>query len=237
MWPFNRKVSLGDSSIFDGLTDHHSHILPGVDDGVRTMDESLGILSDYGRLGVKEVWLTPHIMEDIPNTTAKLRGRFAELCDAYQGPVRLRLAAENMLDALFEERLGQADLLPMGEDADHLLVETSYFNPPMGLYDLLDGVKSAGFHPLLAHPERYMYMDMPDYDKLKSMGVRLQLNLFSLFGFYGDAARKKSKRLLKDGYYDLVGTDIHRLSVLGRALGWKLTKEEADRVKGLDNRI
>ena len=237
MWPFGRSTTLRESLIFDGLTDHHSHILPGVDDGVRTMDESLKILSDYGRLGVKEVWLTPHIMEDVPNTTARLRERFVELSSAYQGPVKLHLAAENMLDALFEERLGQGDLLPMGENADHLLVETSYFNPPMDLYGLLDKVRSKGLFPLLAHPERYMYMGMPDYDKLKSMGVKLQMNLFSLFGFYGDTARRKSLKLLHGGYYDLTGTDIHRHSVLGRALRWKLKKADADKVKELGNRI
>lgn len=237
MWPFSRNVSLRDCSIFNGLIDHHSHILPGVDDGVRTMDESLKILSDYEQLGVKEVWLTPHIMEDIPNTPAHLRERFAELRDAYQGTVKLHLAAENMLDALFEERLGQGDLLPIGEDSDHLLVETSYFDPPMDLYGLLGRVKSKGFHPLLAHPERYTYMGFPDYDRLKSMGVRLQLNLFSLSGFYGDTARRKSLKLLRGGYYDLTGTDIHRHSVLGKALGWKLKKADADKVKDLANRI
>lgn len=116
-----------------GFTDYHSHILPGVDDGVQTMDESLEILRLYEEQGIKSVWLTPHIMEDIPNTTAHLRDRFAELQAAYTGGVQLHLAAENMLDNLFEERLGKNDLLPLGENGDHLLVETSYFSPPMGL--------------------------------------------------------------------------------------------------------
>ena len=73
MWPFTRKRTLGDIGIFNGLTDCHSHILPGVDDGVRTMEESLAILDRYERLGMKTVWLTPHIMEDVPNKTADLK--------------------------------------------------------------------------------------------------------------------------------------------------------------------
>ena len=72
MWPFRKKQTLEESGFFRGFTDWHCHILPGVDDGVLTMDESLQILAEYERLGVKEVWLTPHIMEDIPNTTEKL---------------------------------------------------------------------------------------------------------------------------------------------------------------------
>ena len=120
LWPFRKRVSLQDSGIFSGFTDWHSHILPGVDDGVRTMGESLEILRLYEELGVRSVWLTPHIMEDIPNTTAHLRERFAELQASYSGSVELHLAAENMLDGLFEERLEKNDLLPLGENGDHL---------------------------------------------------------------------------------------------------------------------
>ena len=71
---------------------------------MQTMEESLQILSFYEQLGVSEVWLTPHIMEDIPNTTEGLKERFAKLNAAYQGNITLLLAAENMLDNLFEER-------------------------------------------------------------------------------------------------------------------------------------
>ena len=117
LWPFRKRISLQDSGIFSGFTDWHSHILPGVDDGVRTMGESLEILRLYEKLGVRSVWLTPHIMEDIPNTTAHLRKRFAELQASYSGSVELHLAAENMLDGLFEERLEKNDLLPLGETA------------------------------------------------------------------------------------------------------------------------
>lgn len=158
MWPFKKRISLKSSGIFAGLTDWHSHILPGVDDGVQTMEESLAILQQYEVLGVKAVWLTPHIMEDIPNTTMRLKERFAELQQAYPGPVALHLAAENMLDHLFEERLESNDLLPIGDAGNRLLVETSYFNPPMNLYETLERIKSKGYYPVLAHPERYVYM-------------------------------------------------------------------------------
>ena len=79
MFCFNSKKKLIDTGIFNGATDWHSHILPGVDDGIQTMQDSLKALSYYESIGIKEVWLTPHIMEDIPNTTSELRARYEEL--------------------------------------------------------------------------------------------------------------------------------------------------------------
>lgn len=226
MWPFSRRIPLRDSGIFSGFTDWHSHILPGVDDGVRTMDESLEILRLYEGLGVKTVWLTPHIMEDIPNTTAHLRERFAELQAAYSGPVTLHLAAENMLDNLFEERLERNDLLPIGMNGDLLLVETSCFNPPMGLHDILRRIKAKGYHPVLAHPERYVYMGEPDYRRLKDMGVKFQLNIPSIAGMYGSHIRGKALRLLSDNAVDYTGTDIHQYDMLQKLICTGITKRE-----------
>lgn len=214
MWPFRKKQTLEESGFFRGFTDWHCHILPGVDDGVQTMDESLQILAEYERLGVKEVWLTPHIMEDIPNTTEKLRDRFSELRTAYRGSVTLYLASENMLDNLFEERLEKNDFLPIGKDGKHLLVETSYFNPPMGLRNILLRIKAKGYYPILAHPERYVYMGKDEYHRLKAMGVKFQLNLPALGGLYGKNVQKKALTLQKSRLYDFTGTDLHRKETL-----------------------
>lgn len=209
LWPFRKRISLQDSGIFSGFTDWHSHILPGVDDGVRTMGESLEILRLYEKLGVRSVWLTPHIMEDIPNTTVHLRERFAELQASYSGSVELHLAAENMLDGLFEERLEKNDLLPLGENGDHLLVETSCFSPPMDLYGILERIKAKGYYPVLAHPERYGYMEKEEYQMLKKLGIEFQLNLFSLVGTYGRSVQRKAEWLLKNNMIAYRGSDIH----------------------------
>ena len=212
MWPFTKRYSLSDSGLLQGLTDWHCHLLPGVDDGVPTVEETLQVLSSYEREGIREVWLTPHIMEDVPNTPASLRARYTELQAAYQGPVTLHLAAEHMLDSLFEERLRQGDLLPLGKEGRHLLVETSYFRPPYGLHNILLRIKAKGYVPVLAHPERYLYMDKEEYEGLKQLGVAFQLNLPSLVGAYGPEARRKAKWLLENRYYQFSGTDTHRLS-------------------------
>lgn len=226
MWIFSKKHNLKDIGVFQGLTDCHSHILPGVDDGVKTMDESLAILDRYEQLGMKTVWLTPHIMEDVPNKTDDLRARFETLLQNYKGGLTLHLGAENMIDNLFEERLKDGDLLTVGSEHDRLLVETSYFTPPYGFYDILETIKTKGLFPILAHPERYIYMSEKDYDRLKSMGVLFQMNLFSLVGLYGERAKKVAGELLKKGFYDYAGTDIHTIRIINHCLEEKIAQKE-----------
>ncbi|MDE7349640.1 MAG: capsular biosynthesis protein [Muribaculaceae bacterium] len=227
MWLFKGKTdSLDSAGLLKGLVDWHSHVLPGVDDGIKTMEESLEVLRHFDAKGVNTLWLTPHIMEDYPNTTEKLRSRFEELKQAWDGRMQLRLASENMLDPLFEERLANHDLLPIGEHGDHLLVETSYFSPPMGFDGIIDSIMSAGYYPLLAHPERYTYMDESDYIRLHDKGVKMQLNYVSLVGGYGETARKKSIWLLKNGYIDTVGSDVHRLKSNQTLIAEKPSKKE-----------
>lgn len=197
----------------DGWTDCHCHVLPGVDDGFRSIEDSLSALQLYEQMGVKHLWLTPHVMEDVPNTTSALRSRFAELKAAYQGPVLLSLASENMLDSLFEQRLAANDFLPIF-DACHLLVETSYFTPPFGMDQLLERIRVLGYFPVLAHPERYLYMDLNRYKELHSNGIQFQLNLPSLVGMYGPEVKKRAFWLLKHGYYQYSGSDSHRIGML-----------------------
>ena len=182
-------------------------------DGLQTLGDSLDTLECLVILVVKSIWLTPHVMEDIPNTSEKLRERFQLLLQYYSGGIALHLAAEYMLDNLFEERLASEDLLPIGKAQKHLLVETSYFNPPMGLNNILLRIKAKGYIPVLAHPERYTYMNEKDYWRLKGMNVRFQVYLLSLIGAYGPEVRGKEEWLLKNGYYQLCGTDIHSLKL------------------------
>lgn len=196
------------------MTDWHCHLLPGVDDGVVSMAEAIAILTEYDRLGICDVWLTPHIMEDVPNAVDDLRLRYDELCAAWTGKARLHLAAENMLDGLFKERFAAGDFLTIGERGDMVLVETSYFSGPMNLQGVLGGIMSKGYFPLLAHPERYMYMDHDDYRELRECRVKFQLNLLSFYGWYGTEVREKAVWLLEQGMVDCVATDVHRIEQL-----------------------
>ena len=209
MWPFHKNTTIAQSRLLAGGTDCHSHILPGVDDGIESLEEALNVLALYQETGIKELWLTPHIMEDFPNSSTLLQERFTALRAAYNGSITLHLAAEYMIDAHFSTVMGKGEFLPIGHAGNHLLVETSYFTPPMNLHATLRSIQSRGYHPLLAHPERYIYMSKKDYNELKEMGVKFQLNILSLAGAYGREAQKKALWLLGNGMYSAAGSDLH----------------------------
>ena len=219
MWLFNKTKKLSESGMFDGFTDWHSHILPGVDDGIAKLEDSLAVLKRYEEAGIRKIWLTPHVMEDFPNTPDSLRERFGELKEAYNGNIELRLASENMLDSLFEERLEKNEFLPIGEDGKHLLVETSYMNPPYAMEDMIEKAQSLGYTLILAHPERYRYMEEADYRQWKDRGLLFQTNFMSLVEAYGETARKKAEWLLKEGMIDICGSDVHRLNFFDHFVG------------------
>lgn len=226
MFFFKKKKTIEKTQFLQGWTDFHCHILPAVDDGFSKLEDSLEALHAYERLGIAEVWLTPHTMEDMPNTTEGLREKFEAFQKAYlednknrdTDPVHLHLASEYMMDNQFEAHLEANDFLTIGSAGNQVLVETSYYNPPSHLIDKITRLKKLGYFPLLAHPERYMYMDFNDYQTLRDMGVRFQLNLASLGGGYGSVVKKKALRLLKDSYYYCGGTDLHHLDTLGTIL-------------------
>lgn len=223
---FKTKHNLIDSGLIKGMTDVHSHILPGVDDGSPDMTTSLGLLRYMERLGFRKVWLTPHIMEDYRTSNERLQQRFGELKAAYTGSLELGLASEYMMDAAFTDRLKE-EVLPIGDK--HLLVETSYMYSPVGLHEILMEVWNAGYFPVIAHPERYLYMEEADYRELKEKGYYFQLNLMSLSGYYGKRPKQVGEKLLQQGMYDLVGSDLHHLERYQPMLdALKLTREQLD---------
>lgn len=225
-WSFKKKYSLVGSGVLTDMTDIHSHVLPGVDDGSPDVETSLSLLEYMEELGIRHVWLTPHVMEDCPNTPSSLRLRFAALQKAYTGPLQLSLASEYMMDLKFSGK-AKDELLPLGSAGDHLLVETSYMYSPPDMDDILLRVWNMGFRPVIAHPERYMYMDGRDYQALKEKGYAFQLNLMSLSGYYGSRPKAVGEQLLRQGMYDFVGTDLHHLDRYRPMLdALKLTPEQ-----------
>lgn len=222
---FSKKYSISEKRLLEGATDHHSHILFGVDDGVSTPEESLAILKELEEQGLKTLWLTPHTMEDVPNTTAGLKARFEELKALYDGPIELHLASEYMMDDIFERHLAEKDFLTHAEEGS-VLMETSTWSGPYNFWELIDSTMRAGFRPVLAHPERYEYMEKKEYGRLHNMGVRLQLNLPSLVGIYGGHVKDKAEMILKNGWYDMAGTDCHRRRALERQLGLEILKKD-----------
>lgn len=233
MWLLSRKVIVRESGLLEGFRDIHSHLLPGVDDGVRETDETVRILAEWEAVGMKEVWLTPHIMEDIPNRPDELRKRFEHLTAFYAGNIKLHLAAEHMMDGPFLERLEADGLLPAGKDGKRLLVETSYYIPPMNMDGMIDKIRQKGYEPILAHPERYQYMDFRDYAHWKEKGVLLQLNVPSLVGAYGPEVQAKARKLLDSGMYDFCGTDTHSREQVDYFLDSLISRKAVKKVKRL----
>ena len=214
---FFHRRSVLESGLLRGAVDNHSHILYGLDDGVHSQEDALAILRYLANAGVKDLWLTPHIMEDVPNTTESIRSRFEELKAAYTGGIRLHLAAEYMIDTLFEDRLEQRDLLTHGNDT--VLVETSSAAPPINLWEVLDRMRATGYRPIIAHPERYRYMEKTDYRRLHEAGYLLQLNLPSILGFYGKTAQERAQYILDKGWYSMTGSDCHRFRAIQAQYG------------------
>ncbi|MCC8153032.1 MAG: hypothetical protein LIP01_01750 [Tannerellaceae bacterium] len=198
------------------MTDLHTHILPGVDDGAQTLQDSIAILKYMKEKGVEYVYCTPHLMNDLEeNIPEKLQKRFEQFRSECTVEIGLSLAGEYMLDENFPKQLKNG-LLTYADN--FVLIETSYIAPPADLIGMIFEIILAGYQPILAHPERYLYMQDEDYKMLKDKGCNLQLNLFSLCGFYGSQVVKNAKKLLKKGYYDFTGSDVHKLSTYRHGL-------------------
>lgn len=236
MWLLSSKVPVHKSRLLEGFRDCHCHLLPDVDDGVGKMEETMQILEEWEMEGVKEVWLTPHIMEDMPNKPSELRRRFTYLQDHYNGTIKLHLAAEHMMDGLFAQRLEDDDVLPIGEQGTRLLVETSYYTPPMNMKAIIDNIKKKGYEPILAHPERYQYMEKDDYKMWKKCGVLFQMNLPSIVGAYGQGVQRKAEWLLKENMYDYCGTDTHSIDHVEFFLSAIISKKTAKKLKKIQEK-
>lgn len=206
--------------LFRGACDVHCHILPGVDDGFATVEKSLQALKRLEARGVVKMILTPHFMKDYPlNDRASIMAEFEkfkvqakEVCN-----IELRLAGEYMLDARFLEHFKQG-FLTLDKAGTHVLCETSYMMREHGTSEMVYEIMCSDYQPVVAHPERYEYASNEHYFKWRDKNYKFQLNLLSLGGAYGAPAVAKSHYLLKEGFYDYVGSDMHGLGNFERFL-------------------
>lgn len=199
---------------WQSFADIHTHLLPGVDDGVRSAAESVEILSLLHTKGVKRVYLTPHVMDDYPqNRAAYLKKQFQHLLRHTCGAAipELHLAAEYMLDGQFGGHIEEGLL---SYDGRHVLVEMSCVQAPNDLHEKLYEMQLSSYTPILAHPERYLFLSLPKLERLKECGCQFQLNLFSLCGMYGAEVAKQAEQLLRKGMYDYAGSDLHSAAYL-----------------------
>lgn len=199
----------------------HSHILPGIDDGAPDIENSLILIRGLSKLGFRKLIATPHIMWDMYRNTPSIINEQLNIVKkavAAEGiEIELRAAAEYFLDEHVEDQLrNKKPLLTIS--GNKVLTEFSMAFPSLNIKDLLFEMQMQGYQPIIAHPERYVYLqrDKTFYDELRDTGCLFQLNLLSLTGYYGRTVNELAQYLLKQGYYDLVGTDLHHQGHLDR---------------------
>ncbi len=196
--------------------DIHSHLLPQLDDGVKSMSEALEILRNFEHLGFEKVITTPHIMGNYyANTPEIIEGKLNDLKTEVSKSglsIDIEAAAEYYMDDKFISMLDNKDqLLTFGDN--YLLVETSYMNEPMFLNEVLFKIKSMGFKPVIAHPERYLYLqEKPEKIlELVDRGALMQVNVNSFIGFYSIPTKKLARWMVDHETIHFLGSDCHSL--------------------------
>jgi len=201
---------------YDALhTDMHSHLIPGIDDGAKTIEDSIALIKELHSLGFKKLITTPHIMSDyFRNTPENILAGLEKVRAAVEEegiPIQIEAAAEYYIDDGFVRKLEAEKLLTFGDN--HLLFEISYINCPDNIDEIIFRMMVLGYKPVMAHPERYpfWYSNFDKYQKFHDQGVLLQVNTNSLSGYYGYEAKKLSEKLVENNLVDLLGTDCHHL--------------------------
>lgn len=204
--------------LFDFSTigaDMHSHILPGIDDGAKTLSDSLILAQRFKSLGFRKLVATPHIMADyFRNTPATVHKALDALREGLlQNNIDLEVdaAAEYYLDETFENKIQKKEVLTFGKN--FLLFELSYINAPHNLFEVIKKIQDAGYQPVLAHPERYPYYynSIESHQQIRETGCFLQLNTISLTGYYGKNSKQTAEELIDNYCVDFLGTDMHHV--------------------------
>ncbi|SCY39532.1 tyrosine-protein phosphatase [Flavobacterium caeni] len=209
---FNKKPYLKDL-IPHGHLDFHSHLLPGIDDGAKTIDDTRHLIAALREMGVERFIVTPHIMKNVwENSEQKILDNLAQTQQSLLRngiDIPIRAAAEYLMDGSFVQHFREHPLLTVKDN--YVLVEMSYLNPPIQLYNILFDLQVAGYKPILAHPERYLFYhaNFSEYEKLKNAGCVFQINLLSTVGYYGPEVADVAKKLLSRGMIDFAGSDVH----------------------------
>lgn len=208
-----RETVLAPADLSFLKTDVHSHFIPGIDDGAKTLEDSLELIAEMEKLGYTKVITTPHIMSDYYRNTPEIilggldlvRNALAKLGSKMQ----IEAAAEYYIDFDFQEKIKEKKLLTFGDN--YVLFEMPFIGEPQILNTVIFDMQMAGYKPVLAHVERYQFWHA-DYEKIQSMkdkGVFLQLNINSLSGYYSPQVRKIAEKMIDENMFDLLGSDCH----------------------------
>lgn len=194
----------------NGFVDIHSHILPGIDDGAKNIEESLKLINGMKKLGFAKIIATPHTYSGVYNNTKEtIKESFEIIKEKLKNNFIIEYASEYMIDDSIRQKIDNKSLLTI--KGNYILIEFSYISFPINVYEIIFLLVSNGYIPIIAHPERYLYLNnkFDEYKKLKDFGCKFQLNLLSVTGFYGKEVLELSDKLLNGAFIDFVGSDIH----------------------------
>ncbi|WP_273445270.1 tyrosine-protein phosphatase [Neolewinella agarilytica] len=221
---FFHRVNLLPDYSFLG-TDIHSHILPGIDDGAQTLTESFQLLNGLSELGFDRFYATPHVIADrYPNTPETIQSALKKITDVISNrgdTFHVEAAAEYLIDESFEHLLDGKGIMTL--PGKRVLIEMPFVAPSPNMEEYIFKLQVNGLHPVMAHPERYNYWqnETEEWKRVVKLGCELQVNLLSLFGYYGKGARNRAFDLINKGWVSFLATDIHnvqQLSVLKAGL-------------------
>ena len=197
-----------------GFVDIHSHILPGIDDGAKTVEESKELISKMKKIGFQKIYATPHIYPGMyENNKESIQRSFNLLNKHLDREYKIHYASEYMIDISVLNNLKKKEILLIKDK--YILIETGFMSIPYNLFDFIFQLRLNEITPIIAHPERYIYLhkkDLKTLTKLKKMGCKFQLNLLSVTDYYGKNVRKISDLFLKNNMIDFVGSDIHNIN-------------------------
>lgn len=237
---FTKKEYLIDH--LNGFIDIHNHILPSIDDGAENIEESIELLKAFSEFGVTRFICTPHIMHNYYDNTPKtIEQSFKKLKKVVKkeglSNIKIRYAAEHMIDDNFERILKKEKTLPL--NSTHLLVEMSYLQPSINFESAIKKIKKQQLFTVFAHPERYLYLHnnyLKTYHELKSKGILFQLNMLSLGGYYGNDIQTIAFKLLDENMYEFIASDVHNMRHLNAIKEITLSRRRMDKILLLINR-
>lgn len=210
------KKTVGLSEVWkNGFVDIHNHLLPGIDDGSKSVAQTEAMIQGMQELGITEAIATPHTYPGLWNNNSET------ISTAYKTvahPFITKSSSEYFADAYLLERAEKQQLITLKDD--FLLIEFAMMSEPVdAIMDVLFALKLKGYRLVLAHPERYGYWEknLNIFEQLKSFDLDFQLNALSVLGYYGPTCKKMAEYLLENDCYDFLGTDFHTLEQIAFA--------------------
>lgn len=235
MFPFLKTKYFLKDLLPENYIDIHNHLLPGIDDGAKTVLETTQLIAHMKELKIHKSIATPHTFNLKWNNTSQTIKTAFECAteDKVNNAFLKNYASEYMLDAFLIKKMQEERLLCIHEN--YLLIEFPLLSSPFKLYEMLFEIKLQNYKIILAHPERYLYLhnSIKKYEQLKDFGVSFQLNLLSLTGYYGKMIQKTALQLLENDLYDFTGSDIHSKTEINQFKTVKLqvpNKKQMDRL-------